>query len=566
VTTPASAAAALGGARRVFPAGVWRSRWFLGALATAALTLTPLAAVLWLALFPSENIWPHLAETVLPRYLRATGLLLLGVGAGTLLIGAATAWLVTMYEFPLRRMFAWALLLPLAVPGYVGAYVYTDLLDYSGPLQRALRAAFGWVAPRDYWFPEIRSLSGAIFVLTCALYPYVYMLARAAFLEQSVCVLEASRVLGRTAWQSFTSVALPLARPALVAGTALALMEALNDFGTVDYFAVQTLTRGVFDVWLHMGNLGGAAQIASVMLAAVIGLLAVERAARRHRLFHHTTQRYRPLPGRKLCGWRKFAALVACALPVTLGFGVPLAVLLRYAFGQALSGAPGAVLLPGLNTIMLAGLTAAAAVALALFLAYCQRLHGNRALRALVQAAGMGYALPGAVLAIGVLAPLATIDHAIDGLLQRSFGFSSGLLLSGGLAALVFAYLVRFLAVSLAAVNSGMGKISPSLDQAARSLGRSPGRTLTGVHLPLLRASLFAAATLVFVDCMKELPATLLLRPFNFETLATYVYQFARDEQLAQASPAALAIVLFGLLPVVLLGRGIARPSAHGPS
>ncbi|MSO71181.1 MAG: iron ABC transporter permease [Alphaproteobacteria bacterium] len=547
---------------RGFFAPAWRSRWFLGALAAASLTLAPLAAVLWLALFPSENIWPHLAATVLPRYLSTTALLLLGVGAGTVLLGTASAWLVTMCDFPLRRHFAWALLLPLAVPGYISAYVYTDLLDYSGPLQRALRAAFGWSAPHDYWFPEIRGLPGAIFVLSCALYPYVYMLARATFLEQSVCVLEASRVLGRTAWQSFFSVALPLARPALIAGTALALMEALNDFGTVDYFAVQTLTRGVFDVWLHMGNLGGAAQIAAVMLAAVIGLLSIERAARRQQLFHHTTQRYRPLPGQKLSGWRKGAALMVCALPVVLGFGLPFLILARYALGQFLAGAPDAFFVAGVNSLLLAAITAGAAVALALFLAYSLRLHNDGALRTLVNLAGVGYALPGAVLAIGVLAPLSAIDHALDSMLHSIFGLGSGLLLSGGLAALVFAYLVRFLAVSLAAVTSGMGKISPSLDQAARSLGRSPGRTLTGVHLPLLRASLFAAATLVFVDCMKELPATLLLRPFNFETLATHVYQFAHDERLAVASPAALGIVLFGLLPVVLLGRGIARPRA----
>ena len=557
---PVPAAAPPRGGRAAF------EPWTVGGLLLALALLAPVAAVLWIALFPQENIWPHLAETVLWRYVSTTLLLMLGVGIVTSIVGTGTAWLVTMCRFPGRRLFEWALLLPLAMPAYIIAFVYTDILEYAGPVQGALRDLFGWASPRDYWFPEIRSLGGAIAMMGLVLYPYVYMLARAAFLEQSVCVLEASRVLGRGPWGAFGTVALPLARPAIAVGVTLALMETLNDFGTVDFFAVRTLTAGIYDVWFGMGNAGGAAQIASVMLVAVVALIGIERLARRGRRFHHTSARYRALPGHVLAGVRGWAAATACALPLGLGFVLPAAALagdaIRHAGG---SWTPDFARLVW-HSLGLAAGAALIAVMAAAFLAYALRLHGNPLLRGAARLASLGYAVPGAVLGIGVLIPFAAFDNGLDAFLRANFGISTGLLLSGSLAAVMGAYVVRFFAVSFGALEASLGKIAPSVDMAARTLGETPRGTLLRIHLPLMRGSLLAAAALVFVDCMKELPATLILRPFNFETLATHVYQFASSEQFAAASPAALAIVAAGLIPVVLLSRAIAlaRPG-HAP-
>ncbi|MFQ5971791.1 MAG: ABC transporter permease [Alphaproteobacteria bacterium] len=560
------AARAVGGGVARAPGAFRRGVWLPGTFLLAVLVATPVLAVAWLAFNPVENIWPHLLTTVLPRQLQNTSLLMLGNGIGTLLVGVSSAWLVTMCRFPGRRIFEWALLLPLAIPGYVVAYVYTDLLEFAGPVQRLLRGVFGWESARDYWFPEVRSLGGAIAVMSLVLYPYVYLLARAAFLEQSVCVLEASRTLGRSAWRSFFGVALPLARPAIVVGVVLGLMETLNDFGTVDYFAVNTLTVGVFNVWLHMGNAGGAAQISLVMLAAVFGLMAIERAARRRRRFHHTSARYRPLPGYQLAGARRFAAVAVCALPILMGFVVPAAVLARNAALSLTESWTPAFLVLALNSLALAAAAAAATVLLAVFLAYALRLRGGLALRLAARVASVGYAIPGAVLAVGVLIPLARFDNTVDAFMRQAFGVSTGLLLSGTVFALVFAYVVRFLAISFGAMEASLAKVKPSMDMAARTLGMSPVRTLWRVHLPLMRGSMLAAATIVFVDTMKELPATLILRPFGFDTLATHVYQFASDELLREASLAALAIVAAGIVPVILLSRVIAgaRPGRSG--
>ncbi len=546
-------------AARTLPARVRVNGWTLGALAVAACVAVPLVTVFGLAMASSGDIWQHLLSTVLAHYVRTTLFLMLGVGLGTLVIGTGTAWLVTMCRFPGRRVFEWALLLPLAVPSYVIAYIYTDLLEYAGPVQMVLRDLFGWTSARDYWFPEIRSVGGAITMMTLVLYPYVYLLARAAFLEQSVCVLEVSRTLGAGPLRSFCRIALPLARPAIVAGIGLVLMETLNDFGTVDFFAVATFTAGIYDVWLNMNSTAGAAQLSSVLLLFVLALFALEHLARRGQRFHHTTPRYRNLPRAELGSTATVAAFVACALPVTLGFAVPALMLTKFSLANLEGSATAALWGHMVNSLTLSGATAALAVAIGLFLAYGLRLNGGAPLRAATRFASVGYAVPGAVLAVGVVIPLGAFDNAVDTAMDSTFGISTGLILSGTVGAIMFGYLVRFLALSFGTLDASLGKITPSMDGAARTLGQSAFTTLRRIHLPMMRGSLLTAAILVFVDCMKELPMTMLLRPFNFDTLATHVHQLASDELLEEASLAALAIVASGILPVILLSRTIAR-------
>jgi iron(III) transport system permease protein len=480
-----------------------------------------------------------------------------GVIAGTAIIGAGTAWLVTTYDVPGRRVLQWALMLPLAAPTYVVAYVYTDILEYAGPVQMALRELGGWQSRQDYWFPEIRSLGGAIAVMSLTLYPYVYLLARAAFIEQSVCLTETARSLGCTAWQSFWRVSLPMARPSIAVGLALAMMECLNDFGTVDYFAVHTLTAGLFNVWLLMQNPGGGAQIALVMLGFVIALLLLERLARRQRRFHNTSGRYRNVAPQRLSRSGRAAALAACTLPVILGFVIPAGLLANYAiafFGEAWSNRfPEAAA----NTLLLAAIAALVTVVIGVFLAAALRSRGGWLITYLARFASLGYAVPGAVLAIGILIPFGAFDNWLDSAADSIFGIRTGLLLSGTLAALVFAYVVRFMALSFGTIDAAMTRVTPAMEMAARTLGHNALQTLYRVNLPIIRGSLLTAGLLVFVDVAKELPATLLLRPFNFDTLATYVYQFASDELLEQSALGALTIVAIGLVPVIALTRTI---------
>ncbi|MBI4182838.1 MAG: iron ABC transporter permease [Proteobacteria bacterium] len=537
-------------------------RWSAGTLALALLVAIPVVSVIGLALSPTDDIWAHLSATVLPGYVANTLGLALGVAAGTLAIGVGTAWLVTMTRFPGRRVFEWALLLPLAMPAYIVAYVYTGLLEYAGPVQGALRALFGWQGARDYWFPEIRSLGGAIAVMTLVLYPYVYLLARAAFLEQCLCLLEVSRTLGRGPWRSFFAVALPLARPGIAVGLMLVLMETLNDFGTVDYFAVPTFTAGIFRVWLGMNSAAGAAQLALVLLGFVLVVIGLERVARMGQRYHHTTGKYRPLPGTVLAGPRGWLAFFACLAPILLGFAVPAATLARLATLAAVGPFAGRFLETAANSLALSIAAAALTVGVGVFLAYGLRMNRSPLLKALARFAGSGYALPGAVLALGVMIPFARFDNALDAFMRETFGVSTGLLLSGTVVALVFAYVARFLALSFATVEASLGKVTMNMDSAARILGHGPASTLRRVHVPLLKGSLLTAGVLVFVDAMKELPMTLILRPFNFETMATYVYQYAGDERLEACALAALAIVATGILPVILMSRtiGHSRP------
>ncbi|MBT4039420.1 MAG: iron ABC transporter permease [Rhodospirillales bacterium] len=512
-----------------------------------------------MALVPSDDIWAHLASTVLPHYIWTTLVLMFGVGAGTLVVGTGTAWLVTMCAFPGRRIFEWALVLPLAVPAYVIAYVYTDVLEFAGPVQGLLRDMFGWHNRQDYWFPEIRSLGGAITMMTLVLYPYVYLLARAAFLEQSVCVLDVSRTLGKTPWQCFRLVALPLARPAVVAGVSLVMMETLNDFGTVNYFAVATFTAGIYDVWLNMNSISGAAQLASVMLMFVIALIALERTARKNKRYHHTGTKYSTLPTLRLSGPKQVLASVLCTAPILLGFVVPAWVLGRYSLQFYDITLQSNFIDYVLNSIGLATFSAILAVILGLFLAYAIRLQGSASLRMVARFASIGYAVPGAVLAIGVILPLTRFENSVDALSRDWLGIPLGLFISGTVGALVIGYIVRFLALSYGAVEASLAKVTPSMDGASRTLGHGPGRTLFKVHLPMMRTSILTAAILVFVDVMKELPMTMMLRPFNFETLATYVHQYASDELLEECALGALSIVIAGILPVIILSRAIAR-------
>jgi iron(III) transport system permease protein len=531
--------------------------WRLIAVGAAGAVALPVVVVLASLLAPSGEIWAHLAGTVLQDYLRSTLGLALGVGCGVLLIGVGTAWLVSMCRFPGRRLFEWALLLPLAVPAYIIGYTYTDLLEFAGPVQSLLREATGWTRA-DYWFPPIRSLGGAIVVMSLVFYPYVYLLARAAFLEQCTCMLDVSRTLGRGPWGSFFEVAVPLARPAIAGGVALALMETLADFGTVQYFGVNTFTTGIYRTWFALGSPTAAAQLAGVLMLFVLLVLTLERASRGLAKYQHTAQS-RLRATYLLRGGRGLLATIACALPVALGFAVPVLVLLNMSLhkGDPLFG--GMFLGLAANSFGLAAIAAVLTTALALIVGYGLRLRPGPALRAAARIAGLGYAIPGAVIAIGVLLPFARLDNALDAWMRASFGISTGLLLTGTIGVLLFAYLVRFLALALNTVESGLAKINRNLDDAARVLGRNPARTLARVHVPLIWGSVLTAVILVFVDVLKELPATLILRPFNFETLAVRVYRFAADERLAEASTAALAIVLVGLLPVILLSRAIAR-------
>lgn len=532
--------------------------WLLAVVVIVGIVALPAATTMWLALSPKENIWPHLISTVLPRSLSQTLLLMLGAGALTLVTGAGAAWLVTMYRFPGRAILDRLLVIPLAMPTYIIAYSYVELLDYSGPVQSAVRGLLGVTSARDYWFPEIRSLGGAIFVMSSVLYPYVYLSARASFVQQSVCALEVARTLGRTPLQTFVAVALPLARPALAAGVALVLMECLNDLGAVQYLGVPTLSSSIYATWLQQSNLGGAAQIATVMLVLIVAMFAAERMARGSARVHNTTGRYRSIPFQDLVGWRGYAAAIVAAMPFVIGFLLPFLQLSRHAVTYAGRSLELGFFAAAMNSLLLSALAAFVAVVLGLLLAYAKRIDANPFTVSAARIAGLGYAIPGTVLALGLLIPLAGLDNFVDGLARSWLGVSTGLLLSGSVFALVLAYTVRFLAVSLGSIESGLDLISPNLDAASRALGSTAMSTLWRVHLPLLLPALGAAALLVFVDAMKELPATLLLRPFNFETLATHVYSFAALEQFEEASLGALAIVVAGLVPVLLLHKAVA--------
>lgn len=525
------------------------------------MVLAPILSVLWIAFHPVENIWPHLVATVLPRYLENTLVLMAGVGVLVTVFGAGCAWLVAMYQFPGRRWLDWALLFPLAVPAYVGAYALVDFLDYAGVVQSALRQAMGWTSARDYWFPQVRTRWMAIIVLAAALYPYVYFVARVAFRDQSGSAQDVARALGCGPWGVFWRVGLPLARPAIAAGVAMALMEAVADYGTVAHFGVQTLTTGLFSTWLTAGNAGGAAQIAVLVLVLIFVLTAVERQGRRNMRHHSLSRSDRPIQRTRLGLVPGLLAGGLCLIPFAIGFVVPVAVMLRHGLVD-----PSVWVSPGLfqalgNTVLVSGLAAGATVMGAVLLVYGVRLTGQTLPGLILPVASLGYAAPGAVLALGLLIPLAALDHRVADLVLAVTGYDPGLILTGTALALGLAYVVRFFGVALGSVDAGVGRIAPNLPLAARTLGQGTAGTLRQVYLPLLQGSIATALLVVFVDCVKELPATLLLRPFNFNTLATRVYEQASLERLNEAAPAALLVMAVGMCAVVLLARSQARPN-----
>lgn len=527
------------------------------ALAGAVMVLLPIVAVLQQATFVGTDLWLHIWQTVLPDYVSNSLLLMLGVGAGVLLVGVPAAWLTATCQFPGRRWLDWALLLPLAMPAYIIAYTYTGILDYAGPVQSALRDLTGW-GYGDYWFWQVRSLTGAMLMMVLVLYPYVYLTARAAFLEQSTVSMDVARSLGYGRLQAWFKVVIPMARPAIIAGLTLALMETLADYGTVQYFGVTTFTTGIFRTFYGLGDTAGAAQLAAVLLLFVVTLIMVERWSRRRQAYHVKAQSSGGFTTITLVGWRGWLASFVCLIPVVLGFVIPALQLLWWTVFEAHVQWSSFWQLAW-NTFYLSAMAAILAVCLALLLAYAKRFYPQQSVRYAVNLAGMGYALPGTIIAIGVMLPLAWLDHRLNDAFVWLGWASPGLILSGSLVVLLLAYCVRFLAVALAGIQSGLGQVSPSLDESAKGMGRNPWDILRLIHVPLMRSSVLTALLVVFVDVLKELPATLMLRPFDFNTLAVKAYELAADEQLVEAAPASLMIVVVGLIPVLILNKAINR-------
>ncbi len=533
--------------------------WGILTVAIAVLVGIPVFTVAANIFVPSGDVWQHLASTVLPAYILNSFWLMLGVGTGVFILGVGTAWLVTMCRFPGSRWFNWLLILPMAVPAYLMAYTYTEFLAYTGPLQSFIRDITGW-GLGDYWFPNVRSLGGAIIMMSFVFFPYVYLLTRAAFLEQSASLLEAGRSLGATPFQGFYKIALPLARPSIAAGMALALMETLNDFGTVDYFGVQTFTTGIYRTWFGLGERSAAAQLAGFLLIFILFLILLERWSRnKMNVKQSGSGRYKRLHVYELKGWKAWASTFFCFLPVFVGFLLPTVILLEMMIVNFDAAVDARFLQYSINTIVVAVIAGFAALGVALIMAYGVRLSPGFLTKSSTRIGSMGYAIPGSVIAVGILIPFGWVDNTIDGWLRSVFGISSGLLLSGTIFALVFAYVVRFLAVAFNTVEASLGKITHSMDEAAEGMGYPFSKILGRVHMPMMRGSLFAAIMLVIVDVIKELPATIIVRPFNFDTLAVQVYRLASDERLAESSGAALAIILVGLVPVFILSKSIAR-------
>ncbi|MEM9205654.1 MAG: iron ABC transporter permease [Pseudomonadota bacterium] len=529
----------------------------LSALAIACILMMPLFSLVWTVATGTSDRWQAMLDTVLPRYVANTAFLAVTVGFGVIIVGTTTAWLVTMCRFPGRRVFEWALVIPLAVPAYVLAYAYTEFLSHPGPVQSLLRDMTGW-GPRDYWFPRIRSPGGAAMMLTLVLYPYVYLLARASFLRQSHSAYETARTLGRTPWGAFRGVALPMARPAIAAGAALAIMETLADFGTVEHFAVQTFTTGIYRAWFSMGDRVAAAQLASVLVGFVVLVILLERLQRGKARFE--TRDLAPIrPAFELRGWRGACAFLACFLPLVLGFLIPVTVLAELAITGDYIFNWDRYRRFATNSFTLSVLGGVVAVTLAVLLAYARRLSRSPITLFANQFASLGYAMPGSIVAVGILIPFIAIDRLIASGLNAAFGLSLGLIFTGTIAALIFAYAVRFLAVALNAVETNLEKVSPSMDAAARTLGETQSGVLRRVHIPLIQSGLLTGFLIVFVDIMKELPATIIMRPFNFDTLAIQAYRLAADERLSEAAIPSLALVAVGIIPVIIISRQISR-------
>jgi len=530
-------------------------RWALSSVLIAGLVVMPIIAVIWLALFPTENIWPHLMATSLPRYLSNSLIIMASVAVIASVIGTGCAWAVVTKEFPMRPVLEWALLFPLAIPAYIGAYSFVDFWEYAGPVQTHLRDWFGWVNSQDYWFPQVRSRGAAIFVISLSLYPYVYLLARAAFREQSSRTIEVSRALGAGPWRTFWTVALPLARPAIAIGTALVMMEALNDFGAVEFFAVQTLTTGIFTVWLESSNVGGAAQIAVVIFVVVTALVLLERYSRRKMRVHQRSNQSEPPVRDALPIATGLMVMGLCSLPLIFGFVMPFSIMLDHALSTTGIWTDSVFIKAAWTSIWVGLVAAVVTVGAALILIFAIRSSRSDLPKILAPIATIGYAAPGAVLAVGILLPMAFLDRTLADFVENMTGADIGLLLTGSASAVIFAYTVRFFALAFGSIDSAMGRFSPNIGHAARSLGLTPTQTLGRVHIPMIWTSLLIAMLMVFVDSIKELPATLLLRPFGFETLSTQIYNSASLEDIQGASGASIVVILVGMIAVGVIAR-----------
>jgi iron(III) transport system permease protein len=525
-------------------------------MAVAAVSAAPLITVVVLAVFPDQgDTVGRLWATVMPGYIFTTLKLSAGVAAGTLILGVTTAWLVTAFEFPGRRLLSWSLIMPMAMPGYVIAIVYIELLDFAGPVQTAIRRMFGWQYATDYYFPRITSLGGAICLLSLVLYPYVYLLARTAFGRQSARLIEAGRVLNLSFNRCFFRLVLPMARPAIAVGLILVIMETVGDFGLVQLFAVNTLTVGIYVTWFGAYNVTAAARLALGLLILVVLLVVLEQGARGRRRYSEIKGDGRALPRRQLKGWRAWMAGGWCFLPVFGGIGLPLGLQLGWLTSALADARLATFARDAAHSVLLAVLSAGSALLGGIVLAYGQRLAPVVLIKSMVRIAASGYALPGPVIALGVLLPLAALDRALMGAAGELFHIEISYLLSGSIFILIFAYTVRFMALAFGAVEAGLARISPNLDAAARTLNQTVTATLRRVHLPLMRGSMLTALLLVMVDVMKELPVTLMLQPFNFSTLATRTFSYASEEMYRQASLWAVAIVAVGLVPVMVLNR-----------
>jgi iron(III) transport system permease protein len=532
----------------------------------AGLCLLPMVAVAIAAMGGGLDTLAPLTSTVLPRYAGTTALLALIVGVGTAVIGTGTAWLVTATRFPGRRILEIALALPLTYPAYVLAYAYTDFLDHPGWVQSTLRDLTGW-GPRAYWFPEIRSLGGAAAMLTFVLYPYVYLLARAAFLRQSSTAYIAARTLGQGPWAAFFRVSVPIARPAIAGGVLLALMETLADYGTVAYFGVQTFATGIYVSWFGLFDRAAAAQLALCLLIVALILATLERRQRAHLRHHDAGRRFERMEPVTLGPRGATGAIVFCSLPVIFGFLLPTGLLISLASrADQLLASPRYI---GFlqNSLTLAGIAAVLTVGAAIAIGFNTRLHPTRGAQTAMRIAGIGYAVPGGVIAVGLLFPFAAFDNALDRVMESNFGIDTGLLITGSIWLMIVAYMVRFMAVALNTYDSGLATVNPNVDAVARTLGHGPVPMLRRIHVPILRPSILTALLIVFVDVMKELPATLILRPFNYDTLAVQAHRLAADERLQEAAVPSLVIGAVGLLPVALLCWSLGRegrPSSGG--
>ncbi|CUH45169.1 ABC transporter permease [Ruegeria atlantica] len=524
----------------------------------AAACLLPMVAVVLAAVTGGTETVSHLFETVLPGYALTTVILVVLVAMGTFSIGVGAAWLVTMTRFPGVRFLEIALVLPLAFPAYVLAYAYTFILDHPGIVQTTLRDVTGW-GPRDYWFPEIRSTEGAAVMLILVLYPYVYLLARAAFLQQSATAFLAARALGKSPWLAFWHVSLPMARPAIAGGVLLAIMETIADFGTVAYFGVQTFATGIYTSWFSIGDRAAAAQLALCLLGFALVMAVAERTQRGKAKYYQAGKSHASLPSAQLKGWQSAAAITLCAIPVVLGFLLPVFILIQMGLTSEQNLLSRRYIGFIQNSLTLAGVAAVVTVCAAICVGFFQRLRPGRGSSTTGYLARLGYAVPGGVIAVGLMVPFARFDNALDSWMRQTFDVSTGLLVTGSIWLLVAAYMVRFLAAALSAYEGGQSTVHANMDAASRSLGQSPLGTLRRVHLPILTPSLLTALLIVFVDVMKELPATLIMRPFNFDTLAVQAYRLASDERLEGAAVPSLVILAVGLLPVILICRQVGR-------